>query len=148
MRNHAYDKEYNDRPEVKARKAKWQREHYSPDYARRYYQENKTACLARCLAYNRTEKAKARRRIHQANRKQHALGLAADLTQAQWEEILEEFGRSCAYCGAQGGLQQDHVVPVSKGGAYTRKNILPACGSCNSSKGNKSLLEWLPGRRI
>ncbi len=36
----------------------------------------------------------------------------------------------------------DHVVPLSKGGANAAHNSVPACTSCNTSKGNKDLRDW------
>jgi 5-methylcytosine-specific restriction endonuclease McrA len=60
------------------------------------------------------------------------------LTQKEWEEILERYHHSCAYCGASNvSMTKDHVVPVTKGGTHTKDNIVPACRSCNSSKGNR-----------
>lgn len=61
---------------------------------------------------------------------------------AQWRAILSRYGNRCAYCGAEGKLAQDHVVPVSRGGAHEPSNIVPACKPCNSSKCNKLLSEW------
>ena len=61
--------------------------------------------------------------------------LQQDLTENQWEAIKLVYGHRCAYCGQRKRLTQDHVVPVSKGGPHTASNIVPACRSCNSSKG-------------
>ena len=36
----------------------------------------------------------------------------------------------------------EHVVPVASGGATSVDNIIPACQSCNSSKGKKDMIEW------
>ena len=59
----------------------------------------------------------------------------ADLTKEQWEFIKEIFRNRCAYCGKrQKRLTKDHIIPVSKGGAHTIENIVPACKSCNSKK--------------
>jgi len=59
----------------------------------------------------------------------------ADLTESQWRAIQTAYKHRCAYCGKRKPLTQDHVVPVSQGGAHTASNIIPACVSCNSSKG-------------
>ncbi len=57
-----------------------------------------------------------------------------------WEHMKVLFGNRCAYCGRRmKRLTQDHVTPVSKGGWHFSGNIVPACQSCNSSKGAKGL---------
>lgn len=78
-------------------------------------------------------------------------GLDVSLTSADWEQILIDFDNKCAYCGSQEKLCQEHFIPVSKGGGYTKRNILPACLSCNNKKRNKHPADWLPAetyRRI
>lgn len=49
----------------------------------------------------------------------------------------------CRYCGRP-ATSIDHVVPVSKGGKDEPDNLVPACRSCNSSKGSKALDDWTP----
>lgn len=51
----------------------------------------------------------------------------------------------CAYCGGP-GEHIDHIVPRSVGGDDDWTNFTMACGSCNSSKGTKSLLIFLAHR--
>ena len=46
-------------------------------------------------------------------------------------------GGKCVKCGSQGNLEYDHVIPVSKGGANTNRNIQLLCEACNSSKSDK-----------
>jgi len=50
--------------------------------------------------------------------------------------------RGCCYCGKQGDLTLEHVVPLSKGGTNEPVNLLGACWKCNVSKNNKNWLEW------
>jgi len=70
--------------------------------------------------------------------------LPATLTQAEWQAILRRYRHTCAYCGTRSGpLAQEHVLPLSRGGPYTKENIIPACKQCNSSKGNRTVGEWL-----
>lgn len=63
-----------------------------------------------------------------------------------WKETVIFFGGECAYCGktTRKGerLTRDHLVPVANGGTTTQRNIVPACASCNSSKGAKEWREW------
>ena len=57
------------------------------------------------------------------------------------------FNGECAYCGrTDKTLTKEHFIPISKGGEFTRDNIIPSCGSCNSSKGNRDFFEWYPER--
>ncbi|MFJ4960967.1 HNH endonuclease [Streptomyces sp. NPDC088729] len=55
--------------------------------------------------------------------------------------VLVRWGYACAYCGER-ATHLDHVVPLSKGGEDVESNILPACQTCNLSKGAKTLAEW------
>lgn len=60
------------------------------------------------------------------------------------EEVIGRHGSSCHYCGASGvPLQLDHVVARSRGGSDLPDNLVPACKPCNTSKGAKSVEEWL-----
>ena len=65
------------------------------------------------------------------------------ITVKQWHNMKEEYNRLCAYCNQEKPLAMDHVVPLAKGGRHDVDNIVPACRSCNASKGNKPLLIWM-----
>ena len=54
----------------------------------------------------------------------------------------EYFNYSCAYCGNTNNLTQEHVIPVTKGGSYSKNNIIPACITCNCSKQNEDINIW------
>ncbi len=71
-----------------------------------------------------------------------------DLSAAQWAALQEAWG-GCAYCEAIGKpLQRDCVQALSRGGRYTLDNIVPACGSCNTSKCNDEVTGWLRRKRL
>jgi len=53
-------------------------------------------------------------------------------------EVLKRDNHSCQYCGARKHLTLDHVVPKSKGGSHTWDNVVTACNSCNSRKGDRT----------
>ena len=53
-----------------------------------------------------------------------------------------EFDHRCAYCGADGDLQVEHVIPISKGGEHHLGNIIPACQRCNFSKHTAPVERW------
>ena len=52
----------------------------------------------------------------------------------------------CWYCGLTldpfNTFTLDHVVPQSQGGTNAVENLVAACKSCNSSKGQKSVAEY------
>lgn len=64
------------------------------------------------------------------------------------QQRLREFTKQrlngqCIYCGYFfDSLTCDHVKPRSKGGRTTHFNLVPACVSCNESKGSKDVWEW------
>ena len=60
----------------------------------------------------------------------------------EWSAVLDYFNHECAYCGSKEGLEQEHIIPVNDGGEYKIGNIVPACRSCNASKGSKSVDSW------
>jgi 5-methylcytosine-specific restriction endonuclease McrA len=76
-------------------------------------------------------------------RRSRMLGLVCDLTYTQWEEIKLSQNYRCAICGEEKPLTRDHIIPLSRGGAYTKSNIQGLCGSCNSIKHNRTMEEYL-----
>jgi 5-methylcytosine-specific restriction endonuclease McrA len=44
----------------------------------------------------------------------------------------------CVYCGSRQHLTLDHVVPRSHGGRDTWENLVTACQTCNTKKGNRT----------
>ncbi|MEU9703098.1 HNH endonuclease signature motif containing protein [Streptomyces sp. NPDC047981] len=48
----------------------------------------------------------------------------------------------CVYCGGR-STAIDHVKPVTRGGVGNWENLAPVCTSCNSSKSNKDVLQFL-----
>jgi 5-methylcytosine-specific restriction endonuclease McrA len=66
-----------------------------------------------------------------------------DLSVEQWTALQDSWG-GCAYCAdTDSPMQRDCVLAISRGGRYTLANVVPACGSCNSSKCNDEVTGWL-----
>jgi 5-methylcytosine-specific restriction endonuclease McrA len=62
------------------------------------------------------------------------------------KEAKRIYSSQCFYCGNSGG-EMDHVLPLSRGGLHSVGNLVPACRSCNASKGAKTIMEWRLWRR-
>ena len=66
----------------------------------------------------------------------------------EWEQIKLTFENKCSYCG-QGptknnrGIVADHVVPATDFGEFVIGNVIPACQTCNDSRGNKHWKEFI-----
>ena len=55
-------------------------------------------------------------------------------------ELFLRDAHLCLYCGkqyAESALTRDHVIPISKGGKDRWRNVVTACRSCNTRKGNR-----------
>ena len=72
--------------------------------------------------------------------------LTLELKPKDWHRICARYLWCCFYCGRKTELTFDHVMPVSRGGRHSIGNVLPACGSCNSSKNNRTIMEWRVSR--
>lgn len=61
-----------------------------------------------------------------------------------WRECLAAWGARCAYCGNM-AQSQDHYIPLSATDSpgTVPWNMVPACNSCNHSKGNKDPWEFM-----
>jgi hypothetical protein len=51
-------------------------------------------------------------------------------------EVWRRDGGKCARCGSRERLEYDHIVPISRGGSNTARNIELLCESCNRAKSN------------
>ncbi|MEA5497859.1 RNA-guided endonuclease IscB [Limnoraphis robusta] len=60
------------------------------------------------------------------------------------EYLLEKWSRKCAYCGAtETPLEVEHIKPKSKGGSDRVSNLTIACHSCNQTKSNQEIEQFL-----
>jgi 5-methylcytosine-specific restriction endonuclease McrA len=50
-------------------------------------------------------------------------------------EVWRRDRGTCVDCGSRGRLEFDHIIPVSRGGSNTTRNIELRCEPCNRRKG-------------
>lgn len=66
-----------------------------------------------------------------------------------WSTSIREYvkererGDVCIYCGKKKDLTLEHILPRSRGGPDIADNAVFVCKSCNSSKGDRRLYEWI-----
>ena len=58
------------------------------------------------------------------------------IPKAVQQEVWRRDQGRCVECGSKEKLEFDHVIPVSKGGATTVRNLQLLCERCNRSKNN------------
>ncbi|HSI44492.1 MAG TPA: HNH endonuclease signature motif containing protein [Methylotenera sp.] len=73
------------------------------------------------------------------------------IPQDDWLVVLSEFDNACAYCYAEAsaenrGIVPDHLVAVTDFGELVAGNVVPACQTCNDSRGNKPWRTFLANR--
>ena len=94
---------------------------------------------ARSRALRQKPRALATARAYRIRMRAKAAGVPDGLNTLTGADVLHalEEGR-CHYCQRRAkGLTIDHVKPLSLGGTNTPDNIVAACRSCNSAKGQR-----------
>ena len=110
--------------------------------AKKFREENKERIKKYNKKYASKPKARAIRNINTIKYRSKKKELDSKYNLKDWNKAKKFFNNRCAYCEKEEKLTQEHFIPLSKGGEYTVNNIIPACQSCNSSKGNKDFFKW------
>jgi 5-methylcytosine-specific restriction endonuclease McrA len=153
------------REKVRERSAHWKRE--NPEKAREqraryrqenpeYYQNHKEYYREYSVRYRSENQEKERERkalwyknnrdkVYANGRRRRAriLKAAGTHTAEQWQARLDYYGGKCRYCGCDGKMEVDHVIPLSKGGTNWPSNLVPACKTCNRKKGAKNFKNFI-----
>lgn len=121
----------------------------SRDDSKLYYREHRDRHTTTVKRYRHehpevgreaSRKLKHKRRVEI----QHQRVWVSTLTTDEWLALLDAHEHRCFYCKRElKRLTQDHVTPLSRGGEHTMDNIVPACRPCNSSKGARTLYEFI-----
>ncbi|MCF7869890.1 MAG: HNH endonuclease [Candidatus Omnitrophica bacterium] len=88
----------------------------------------------------RREKLKSvKRKIKQKTQEEYG-NIPSDSREPIPEEVKNQVwnrdGGKCVKCGSKEKLEFDHIIPISKGGANTARNIQLLCERCNREKSN------------
>jgi 5-methylcytosine-specific restriction endonuclease McrA len=129
-----------------------------------YYHENREACLEKQSDYAKNRRTPEQKlRVKQASRRYQKshwpkyLAHAAKRRAAKAQLTIDAKGierwmvkvrsrpfSTCYYCKSVIviDLHFDHIVPVSRGGEHSLRNLCVSCSACNYSKGAKPLSKW------
>ena len=89
-------------------------------------------------AYNRLERAFITSRFYKLKNGE----IKISDTIREWERE-QELPKECVFCGSKENLTTDHLIPKSRGGDNSADNLVLSCNSCNFSRGDKGVFEWL-----
>lgn len=117
---------------TRLRNKAWKQANRDRVLARRRIRENTDAERARKLAWALQHRPDLKRLALKAG--------AATNEPIDYAAVLKRADGKCGICAEAfdaSGIEFDHIVPLSKGGAHCESNIQAAHKFCNRSKGNK-----------
>lgn len=124
--------------------------------SRNYQKKNRPMRKEKIAEYGRkwTKNNPERMRANSLRRRTRKKGIPSNFTHKDWLACLNYWHGSCAYCGNQSGflletrITADHFIPIAsiECPGTIPGNMLPACGSCNSSKQDSDPVKWLTGK--
>lgn len=59
------------------------------------------------------------------------------ISQSVKDKVWNRDGGKCVQCGSNENIEFDHIIPFSKGGSSTYRNLQILCENCNRSKSDK-----------
>lgn len=143
--------ERESKPGVKALRALKERERRAKDDGtinakiREYRKTEHAKNIVKEWAKNNPDKIRNYNRTQRARRK-FAIQASESATTQEVKAWIDAQSPVCSYCAIElssDQIQLDHVIPLSKGGSHTMDNFAISCKSCNCSKGNKTLEEFI-----
>ena len=112
--------------------------------SKRWADKNREITRQQSRDYRQNNPDKVLNAIHKRN----ALKRGNGVFQLTAKDLSKLRTGICYYCKSKENITIDHVVPISKGGRHSIGNLISACLSCNVSKGNKLLFEYLQYRKV
>ena len=125
---------------VKVKERKLRFAEANPDAARKYHSSYKDRNPDGLRNWHKANPGA--RGVYTNTRRALVVGAGGSHTASEWKNLKKLYDYTCLCCGRKESdikLTVDHVVPISKGGRNTVDNLQPLCGSCNSSKGTKTM---------
>ena len=93
--------------------------------------------------YSATEHGKLVKVLSSQRRRARKRKAISTLTNQDWKECLKYFDYKDAYTGLPlDKPTQDHVIPLNKGGAYVKRNIVPCSLETNGGKCDNDMEVW------
>lgn len=134
--------------QLRATSATWRAENPAriEEYNAAYYAAYREEERARVADYRSANPAKVRMAVA-AYRARQLNAPGGGISPEQWQRTLIDSLGICAYCNRTVRLSLDHIEPLALGGAHDIANAAAACGRCNRSKANHSLIVWLARQR-
>lgn len=114
----------------------------NPEKVRKNYNDWRAANPEKWLSFHRINSSSRRARKANSN---------GSHTAAEWLTLCWASGWRCTYCGIalnEKTVQQEHRVPLVRGGSDNIENITLSCKSCNSRKHAMTDVEFLQRRRV
>ena len=148
--------ERESKPGVKALRALKERERRAKDDGtinakiREYRRTEHYKNVTKKWAKNNPDKIRNYNRTQRARRK-FALQASESATTQEVKAWIDAQSPVCSYCAIElssDQIQLDHVIPLSRGGSHTIDNFAISCKSCNCSKGNKTLDEFIAYKEL
>ena len=116
-------------------------------YANQYRKKNKEKLN---LYRNQWRKENPeKRKMNDKNRRGLQNNAEGKITSTILKYLKRRAMGKCEYCGKiETNLEIDHIIPLSKGGTNKLNNLALVCKSCNSSKKDKDLIEWINLKKL
>jgi 5-methylcytosine-specific restriction endonuclease McrA len=137
-RNRQYNKAYFSRMTPEERKA----------FNKAKYLKYKPRHNAQSKQWAKDNPEKTQASVHQSTIQKKYPGTFSKTdieTQALALWLQENNGALCPFCGQEAG-HIDHILPLSRGGSHTWRNIRLLCKQCNVGKSNytdEEFLDWI-----
>ena len=141
-RNRANKNAWNQAHPEKARARAKQWAQNNPDKKRQLNRLWEIANPEKIRLKERNWRANNPQKVLKSNLRRRSRVRAGGIYAVSKKEIFAILSQPCFYCGSRDFPTVDHIVPVSRLGRHSIGNLIAACKSCNSSKRDRTIMEW------